>query len=98
MVARQQRRGAKGTVGHPYSALNLRLALATFGLVVSVALGVLVLLAGHPVPAGILFVIAVTAVVDLIVIFALQAIILPLVFLWLFAEALKKIAARTTHL
>ena len=36
--------------------------------------------------------------VDLIVIFALQAIILPLVFLWLFAEALKKIAARTTHL
>ena len=68
MVARQQRRGAKGTVGHPYSALNLRLALATFGLVVSVVLGVLVLRAGHPVPAGILFVIAATAVVDLIVI------------------------------
>jgi hypothetical protein len=37
-------------------------------------------------------------IVDLIVIFALQAIILPIVFLWLFAEALKKIAARTTHL
>jgi hypothetical protein len=37
-------------------------------------------------------------IVDLIVIFALQAIILPLVFLWMFAEALKKIAARTTHL
>jgi hypothetical protein len=36
--------------------------------------------------------------VHLIVIFALQAIILPLVFLWLFAEALKKIAARSTHL
>jgi hypothetical protein len=41
---------------------------------------------------------AVRHVVDLIVIFALQAIILPLVFLWLFAEALKKIAARTAHL
>jgi hypothetical protein len=41
---------------------------------------------------------AVRHVVDLIVIFALQAIILPLVFLWLFAEALKKIAARTTRL
>ena len=41
---------------------------------------------------------AVRHLVDLIVIFALQAIILPLVFLWLFAEALKKIAARTTHL
>lgn len=41
---------------------------------------------------------AVRHIVDLIVIFALQTIILPLVFLWLFAEALKKIAARTTHL
>jgi hypothetical protein len=41
---------------------------------------------------------AVRHLVDLIVIFALQAIILPLVFLWLFAEALKKIAARTAHL
>ena len=29
---------------------------------------------------------------------ALQSIILPLVFLWLFAEALKKIAARSTQL
>jgi hypothetical protein len=41
---------------------------------------------------------AVRHLVDLIVIFALQAIILPLVFLWLFAEVLKKIAARTAHL
>jgi hypothetical protein len=41
---------------------------------------------------------AVRHIVDLIVIFALQTIILPFVFLWLFAEALKKIAARTTHL
>jgi len=41
---------------------------------------------------------AVEHMIHLIVIFALQSIILPLVFLWLFAEALKKIAARATHL
>ena len=41
---------------------------------------------------------AVEHIVHLIVIFALQSIILPLVFLWLFAEALKKIAARATQL
>lgn len=41
---------------------------------------------------------AVEHMVHLIVIFALQSIILPLVFLWLFAEALKKIAARSTQL
>ena len=41
---------------------------------------------------------AVEHMVHLIVIFALQSIILPLVFLWLFAEALKKIAARAAHL
>ena len=28
-----QPRGARGTVGHPYSALTLRLVLAAFGLV-----------------------------------------------------------------
>jgi hypothetical protein len=33
----------RGTVGHPYSALNLRLALAAFGLVSSVVLGVLLI-------------------------------------------------------
>ena len=41
---------------------------------------------------------AVEHIVHLIVIFALQSIILPLVFLWLFAEALKKIAARAARL
>lgn len=41
---------------------------------------------------------AVEHMIHLIVIFALQSLILPLVFLWLFAEALKKIAARATHL
>ena len=41
---------------------------------------------------------AVEHIVHLIVIFALQSIILPLVFLWLFAESLKKIAARAAQL
>lgn len=41
---------------------------------------------------------AVENMVHLIVIFALESIILPLVFVWLFAEALKKVAARATHL
>ena len=37
-------------------------------------------------------------IVNLIVIFVLQTIILPLVFLWLFVEGLKGVAARTTRL
>jgi len=37
-------------------------------------------------------------IVNLIVIFVLQTIILPLVFLWLFVEGLKGLAARTTSL
>ena len=36
-------------------------------------------------------------IVNLIVIFVLQTIVLPLIFLWLFAEALKKIAARSAR-
>ncbi|MFB9236844.1 DUF6343 family protein [Plantactinospora siamensis] len=68
MAARQQPRGARGTVGHAYSALNLRLALASFGLVVSVVLGILVLRAGYRVPAAVLFLLAAVAVVDLVVV------------------------------
>jgi hypothetical protein len=41
---------------------------------------------------------AVEQIVNLIVIFALQTIILPLAFLWLFAEGLKKIAALAARL
>jgi predicted membrane protein len=37
-------------------------------------------------------------IIDLIVIFALQTIILPVVFLWLFAELLKKLATRAAAL
>lgn len=68
MATRPQPRGARGTVGHAYSALNLRLVLALFGLVTSLIFGVLVWLAGHPVPAVILLVLAAVAAVDLIVI------------------------------
>lgn len=68
MAARPQPRGARGTVGHAYSALNLRLVLALFGLVTSLIFGVLVWLAGYPVPAVILFVFAAVAVVDVVVV------------------------------
>ncbi|WP_238017076.1 hypothetical protein KZZ52_11190 [Dactylosporangium sp. AC04546] len=65
---RSQRRSARGTVGHPYSALNLRLALAVFGFVVSTALGVLAWAAGFGWLAILLFALAVTALVDMIVV------------------------------
>ncbi|MFY1693599.1 DUF6343 family protein [Plantactinospora sp. WMMB782] len=68
MAARSQPRGAKGTVGHAYSALNLRLALAAFGLVICVALGVLALRADLLVLAVVLGILAVVAVVDLVVV------------------------------
>jgi Flp pilus assembly protein TadB len=58
----------RGTVGHPYSALNLRLALAVFGLVSCTALAVGLAWAGYPVLAVLAAAIALTAVVDLIVV------------------------------
>jgi len=42
------RKPARGTVGHPYSALNLRLALAVFGLVSMTALTVVLIWLGYP--------------------------------------------------
>ncbi len=76
MAAKQQRPGgtrgqprrAKGTVGHPYSALNLRLALASFGLVICAVLGVLAARADYLVLAAVLFLLAAVAAVDLVVI------------------------------
>ena len=50
------------------SALNLRLALAAFGAVVCLVLGVLALDAFGVVPAVVLFVLAAAAVVDLVVV------------------------------
>lgn len=60
--------GARGTVGHPYSALNLRLALACFGLAVSAVLAVLAARADRPALAGVLAALAVVAAVDAVVV------------------------------
>jgi hypothetical protein len=65
---RAQRRGARGTVGHPYSALNLRLLLAAFGFLTSAVLGALALAAGFGWLAVVLFVLAATALVDAVVV------------------------------
>jgi membrane protein implicated in regulation of membrane protease activity len=63
-----QPKGARGTVGHPYSALNLRLVLAAFGFVVCTVAAVFLWLAGLRPWAVVLGVFAVVAVVDLVVI------------------------------
>jgi hypothetical protein len=63
-----QPRRARGTVGHPYSALNLRLALATFGLVVCAVLAGLMFAGRYWVAGAILAVLAAIALVDLVVI------------------------------
>jgi hypothetical protein len=63
-----QPRGARGTVGHPYSALNLRLLLGCFTLVAWTVLGILMLWAGHPVIAAVLGVFALVSVVDIVVV------------------------------
>ena len=68
MVNRSPRPGARGTVGHPYSALNLRLVLAAFGLVTSAALAVLAARAGVDLLAVLLAVLATVAAIDLVVV------------------------------
>lgn len=68
MRIRSQRESARGTVGHAYSALNLRLLLASFGLVSCAVLAVLAARVGQPVLAVILVTLAVVAAVDLVVI------------------------------
>lgn len=63
-----QPHGRRGTIEEPYSPLNLRLVLATFGLVICTALSVLLFRAGWTVPGWLLAAWAVAAVVDLAVI------------------------------
>jgi hypothetical protein len=63
-----QPRGARGTVEHPYSALNLRLILAGFGLASCAVLAGLSFSLGYPVVGVIAVVFAVVAIIDLIVI------------------------------
>lgn len=65
---RSQPRGREGTPEHPYSALNLRLALAAFGLVISTALAVVAFSGGYALLGWLSVLVAVTAVVDLLVI------------------------------
>ncbi|MFI6825262.1 DUF6343 family protein [Micromonospora sp. NPDC050187] len=67
-MTRSQPRGARGTVGHAYSALNLRLALASFGLVTMVVFAVLAARADLTWLAVVCGVLAVVAVVDLVVV------------------------------
>lgn len=63
-----QRRRARGTVGHAYSALNLRLLLALFGLVFCAVVAFLAARAGS-VPLAVVFgLLAVVAVVNVVVI------------------------------
>lgn len=63
-----QPRRARGTVGHAYSALNLRLVLATFGLIISGALAAVLLWRGYLAVGILAAVLAVVALVDLYVI------------------------------
>ncbi|NJC70471.1 hypothetical protein HC031_12220 [Planosporangium thailandense] len=63
-----QPKGARGTVGHPYSALNLRLVLAGFGLVACALLALALVWTGHPAFAAVAAVLAAVALVDLVVI------------------------------
>jgi hypothetical protein len=63
-----QPRRRRGTVDRPYSALNLRMILASVGLVGWIVLAVLAFLGGYPVVGWFLVAAALLAVVDLVVI------------------------------
>jgi hypothetical protein len=67
-VAGPTRRRADGTPDHPYSALNLRLALAVFGAVSCAALSVLLTLAGQRAGALLLAAVSLGAVVNAVVV------------------------------
>jgi Flp pilus assembly protein TadB len=63
-----QPRGRRGTVGHPYSPLNLRLVLAAFGLVTCTVFAALSLRAGVVVAGWLFIALALAAAVDLVVV------------------------------
>jgi membrane protein implicated in regulation of membrane protease activity len=63
-----QPKGARGTVGHPYSALNLRLVLASFGLVACAVLAGLLVWRDYLAAGIVAAVFAAVALVDLVVI------------------------------
>ncbi|WP_433717607.1 hypothetical protein ACQP2Y_25820 [Actinoplanes sp. CA-051413] len=60
--------GRRGTVGEPYSALNLRLVLAAFGFVVCTILAIVLWRQGWTVPGWLLAAWALVAVVDMVVV------------------------------
>ncbi|MGC4807218.1 DUF6343 family protein [Micromonospora sp. DT233] len=67
-MTKSQPRRARGTVGHAYSALNLRLVLAAFGLVTMAVFAVLAFRADLVWLGVLCALFAVVAVVDLVVI------------------------------
>jgi hypothetical protein len=60
--------GRRGTVGQPYSALNLRLVLAAFGFVVCMVLAIVLWRMGWTVGGWLLAAWAVVALVDMVVV------------------------------
>ncbi|WP_067500884.1 hypothetical protein [Actinoplanes sp. TFC3] len=60
--------GRRGTVGEPYSPLNLRLVLALFGFVICTVLSVVLFRMGWTVPGWLLAAWAAVAVIDIAVI------------------------------
>ena len=60
--------GRRGTVGQPYSPLNLRLVLAAFGFVVCTVLAIWLWRRGATLPAWLLAGWALVAVADIVVI------------------------------
>ncbi|MEH0937007.1 DUF6343 family protein [Micromonospora psammae] len=67
-MTRSQPRRARGTVGHAYSALNLRLALALFGLVTMTVFAILAFRDDLVLLGVACALLAVVAVIDLVVI------------------------------
>ena len=65
---RPQPPGRRGTIGQPYSALNLRLVFAIFGLLACSVLAWLTARVGMWALSVLLIVLAVVAVVDIVVI------------------------------
>lgn len=68
MPIRSQPRRARGTVGHAYSALNLRLVFAAFGLLSCAVLAFVSFRADLPALGVALAVLAVVAAIDIVVI------------------------------
>lgn len=68
MPLRAQPKGRRGTIGRPFSALNLRLALAAFGLVGWAVLALILFRLDLTVAAFVSAGIALIAAVDLVVI------------------------------